>query len=96
MNRNVTGYTPCKTDPATDTELANLVEGVETHSPRIMEIRYRIEYILARLTAPQPEAEPQEDPQQEGLIQRLGYAHNKALESANSLEDSVARLETLV
>jgi hypothetical protein len=96
MNRNATGDTPCKTDTATDTELAHLVEKVETHSPRIMEMRYRIEYVLARLTGPQPEAEQSEDSQPDGLIQRLNYAHNRAVESVNSLEESVKTLESLV
>jgi len=96
MNRNVTGDTPCKTDTATDTELAHWVEKVETHSPRIMEMRYRIEYVLAQSTGPTPEAWQSEDSQPGGLIQRLDYAHNRAIESVNSLEESVKKLEAMV
>jgi hypothetical protein len=96
MNRNVTRDTLCKTDTATDTELAHLVEKVEKHSPRIMEIRDRVELVLARLTGPQPEAEQPEESKPGGLIQRLDYAYDRAVGSINDLEESVARLEALV
>jgi len=96
MNNVKSSHEECSPDPGNDTELSNLVDKVETHSPRIMEIRHRVEYILARLSGPQPAAEQPEETKPGGLIHRLDYANEGAVESFHTLEESVARLEALV
>jgi len=85
------------TDSDAETELEYLVGFVERHSPRLVQLRQRVGYILEHLEGPQPEdkgAAVQDEAC--GLIHRLGCANSKTLEALEALDWALARLEKLV
>ena len=96
MNNMKSDSKPCATDPANDTELSNLVDKLEMQSSLIMELRYRIEYILARLTGPIQESPTAEYETPCGSIRRLQHSYDRNTESINDLEDSISQLEKVV
>ena len=86
----------CAVDPACDTELSTLVDMVERQPARIVELSYRIEYILSRLTGADQEIPTAGDKTPSGNLPRLGHACDRTREALNDLEDSIGRLESQV